>query len=194
MSDPDAPAADLTRAERPAPVPTMAAVSIKLPPFWPADPEVWFTQFEAQFTTRGITAPQTRFDYIISSLSPEFTTEVRDLLLKPPAEDPYTTLKTELVKRTATSEQCKLIGGEELSDRKPTQLLRRMQQLQARHVGRRHGLPPRSLPATSACPREDGARLSRRFDGRFQARRHGRQGHEGSHVLRFRHRRHPYPH
>ena len=34
--------------------PTLAAVSIKLPPFWPADPDVWFTQIEAQFTMREL--------------------------------------------------------------------------------------------------------------------------------------------
>ena len=72
------------------------------------------------------------FDHVISSLSPAFATEVGDLFLKPPAEHPYNTLKAELIKRTAASEQRKiqqLISGEELGDRKPAQLLRRMQQL-----------------------------------------------------------------
>ena len=88
--------------------PSLAAVSIKLPPFWPADPEVWFAQIEAKFTTRGITAQKTCFDYIVSSLSPEFAVEVRDLLLRQPDKAPYDTLKVELIKRTAASEQHKL--------------------------------------------------------------------------------------
>ncbi len=63
---------------------------------------------------------------------------------KPPADSPYTTLKEQLTKRTSLSEQRRLqqlFTGEELGDRKPTQLLRRMQQL----LGDRPGVDPTFL-------------------------------------------------
>ena len=66
------------------------------------------------------------------SLQPEVAQEVRDFLINPPAKNPYTQLKSELVKRTSASEQQRLhqlLNAEQLGDRKPTQLLRRVQQL-----------------------------------------------------------------
>ena len=39
----------------------------------------------AEMADQVITSQQTCFDYVISSLSPEFAMEVRDLLFQPPA-------------------------------------------------------------------------------------------------------------
>ena len=84
--------------------PAVAAVSLKLPPYWPTDPSVWFAQVEAQFITRNITSQSTMFAYVISSLQPEIAQEIRDLLISPPTDEPYNKLKSELIKRTSASE------------------------------------------------------------------------------------------
>jgi len=82
--------------------------------------------------TKNITVQRTKFDHTVASLAPEFTTEVRNLILQSPVTTPYDRLKEHLIKRTATLEQRRLqqlFNAEELGDKKPTQLLRRMQQL-----------------------------------------------------------------
>ena len=108
------------------------AVSIKCPPYWPQDPILWFARVEAMFRSRGITAQRTMFDHVVGSLEHQFATDVRDVLLSPPSTNPYNILKSELIKRTQASPQQRLrqlLTLEELGDRKPSQLLRHLQQL-----------------------------------------------------------------
>lgn len=75
---------------------------------------------------RGITVESTKYAHVIASLQPEIAQEVRDLLVNPPTNNPYTELKEELIRRTSQSKQRRLqqlLITEELGDRKPSQLL-----------------------------------------------------------------------
>ena len=69
------------------------AVSLKLPDFWPSDPELWFAQAEALFTAQNITHEKTKFGHVVRVLPAQYASEVRDIILRPP-EAPYTALKT----------------------------------------------------------------------------------------------------
>ncbi|XP_064463483.1 uncharacterized protein LOC135374455 [Ornithodoros turicata] len=86
--------------------PTSAAVqhfAVRLPLVWPQNPAVWFLQ-------------------------------VVDILSVPPANAPFEALKTAILERTTASERKRLqqlLTAEELGDRRPSQLLRDMQNLLA---------------------------------------------------------------
>ena len=100
----------------------MAAVTLKTPPFWLSDSQIWFAQVKAQFNTKGIANQKTKFEHIVSSLLLEVAQEVRDHILSPPIDWPYDVLKKQ-------QRLQQLFNAEELGDRKPTQLVRRMQQV-----------------------------------------------------------------
>ena len=122
----------VTMADDHPPAPPAVATVLKLPPFWSADPALWFAQAEAQFATRHITTEITKFRCIVASLSPEVAMGVRDILIGAPPAQPYTTLRTALIARVGITEDARLqqlLEDEQLGDRRPSQLLRRMRQL-----------------------------------------------------------------
>ena len=60
------------------------AVSLKLPPFWTSQPQVWFQQAEAQFTIHSITANDTKYAYVVAALDQDTASRLLDLLRTPP--------------------------------------------------------------------------------------------------------------
>lgn len=107
-------------------------VGVRIPPFRPDKPAMWFSQIEGQFALSGITTDITKFYYITSQLDPQYADEVEDIILSPPDTNKYGKLKDELIKRLSASRDKKikqLLMHEELGDRKPSQFLRHLQHL-----------------------------------------------------------------
>ena len=109
--------------------PELCRVTVRLPPFWPDRPAIWFAQAESQFELAAITRQRTKFNYVVSQLNQQQASEVEDIITAPPEQEPYDKLKAELIRRLSTSrEQCvrQLLSHEEMGDRKPSQFLRHL--------------------------------------------------------------------
>lgn len=107
-------------------------VGVRIPPFWPERPHIWFTQIESQFSLSRITDDNTKFHYVLSHLERQYILEVEDIITSPPTSGKYEKLKTELIRRLSVSRDRKvkqLLESEEMGDRKPTQFLRHLQHL-----------------------------------------------------------------
>ncbi|GFR08869.1 retrovirus-related Pol polyprotein from transposon 297 [Trichonephila clavata] len=112
--------------EKSATTTSIARVSVKVPPFWRENPDIWFSQMESQFVLAGFTAEITKFHHVFSALQPEELGIVGDIILSLPAVKPYTALRTRLCSQYAESEEQRLrglISGKQLGDRKPSRLL-----------------------------------------------------------------------
>jgi hypothetical protein len=81
----------------------VARVAVRLPPFWPERPDVWFSQADSQFAIAGITSEMTKFHYVVSQLEQKYAAEVDDLITSPPQNQPYTTLRSTLLTRLSPS-------------------------------------------------------------------------------------------
>lgn len=104
-------------------------VGVRVPPFWPEEPALWFAQVESQFVLSKITADDTKFCYLVSQLDHQYAKEVKDIITNPPSTNKYDKLKLELIKRLSASHQKRvkqLLMHEELGDRNPSQFLRHL--------------------------------------------------------------------
>lgn len=106
--------------------------NLKVSPFSPEDPEIWFALLESQFANFDITDDVTKFTQVTINLDLVHAKAVKDIIVNPPARNKYDKIKTELIRRLSASHEKKvrqLLTHEVLGDRKPSQFLRHLQDL-----------------------------------------------------------------
>jgi len=107
----------------------VSKIAVRIPPFWPEEPELWFMQLEGQFTLCGITDDEAKYAHVLSKIEPTQAREIKDVITRPPTTDKYRTLKRILIQRLTDSQEQRirqLLEREELGDRKPSQFLRHL--------------------------------------------------------------------
>ncbi|XP_054720158.1 LOW QUALITY PROTEIN: uncharacterized protein LOC129229806 [Uloborus diversus] len=112
--------------------------SLKPPPFWKSNPNLWFLRLEAQFSLVHVTADETKFNYVVAAIDSDILSSVSDIIVRPPDTNRYETVKKRLIDLHSESEFSKirtLLQGLELGDQRPSQLLMRMRTLGGDSVG-----------------------------------------------------------
>lgn len=115
----------------------IAKVAIRIPPFWHAQPELWIAQVESQFIAGGITNDKTKYHTVVAAIESNVLAQISDIILCPPVNEMYATLRKRLIDQFADSEQKrikKLLQDLELGDMRPSQLLREMRQLAGKEM------------------------------------------------------------
>jgi hypothetical protein len=113
------------------PTVNIKAVAIKLPEFWPADPQAWFHQAEATFRRSNVVTSYTKYDHVLMKLPTDVVMTVRDLVntMQPNTPDTYEQLKARLTAsygRTKWQQVNKLLDMPPLGDRRPSHLMHEM--------------------------------------------------------------------
>jgi hypothetical protein len=110
----------------------ISRVAARLPPFWAERPAVWFAQLR-RYSLWPASAVRVQ-NSIISYLS--WTNDTpqrwRTSSPPPPQQDPYSKLRSELLKRLSLSREQparRILTLEEMGDRKPSQFLRHLSSL-----------------------------------------------------------------
>lgn len=113
-------------------------VAFKPVPFWHSDPESWFLQLESQFVTLSISQELTKYHYVVSALDASMLSFVKDIVRKPPSDNPYAALKERILKHFSQSETSKLktlLLECRLGEKRPSHLLAEMRSLGGDKIG-----------------------------------------------------------
>ncbi|XP_072144410.1 uncharacterized protein [Dermacentor andersoni] len=105
---------------------------INLPPFWPYRPSTWLLQVDAHFRLRHTASQQSKFLHLVSSLPPDVSYDLADVISSPNPSHPFDTLTASTISRKSQSERTRLqqiLTAAELGNSYPLQLLRRIGQL-----------------------------------------------------------------
>jgi hypothetical protein len=107
-------------------------VSVKLPPLWVNNIELWFLQVEAQFDLANIVSEETKYAHLVSKLEQCHIEQLADILLLPASRTKYNRLKNAIMQRMGCpldKKREKLFSSSILGDKNPSTLLREMKTL-----------------------------------------------------------------
>jgi hypothetical protein len=108
-----------------------ALVKVKLPEFWAAGPDLWFSQAEAACRRTHVQNSHMRYDFVLIELPEDVLISVRDVVraVTDDTEDPYAMLKSRLVSSYAQTKwqlANKLLEVPDLGDQRPSSLIDKM--------------------------------------------------------------------
>lgn len=83
-------------------------MGLRIPPFWPKDPELWFAELEGQFALSSITDDNTKYAYVLSRIEPRQVRQIKDVITQPPATRRYEAIKKALIQRLSDSQAQKI--------------------------------------------------------------------------------------
>lgn len=111
--------------------PQLRESNVKLPDFWAADLELWFTRVESVFRRHHVVNSLTKFDCLLEKLPNEVLISIRDVIrgIDDDTDNPYGLVKERLLasfKPSPRSQINKIIDHAELGGGKPSILMSSM--------------------------------------------------------------------
>ena len=118
-----------------APADTTSSIkAVKLPVFWTEEPEIWFSQAEANFRSKGVTTEVSKFNNVVAHLDATTAALASDIIKAVPREEnnPYAKLKKRILEALSLScneKADRLLDLNGFGDKIPSQGLQAMLKL-----------------------------------------------------------------